>query len=288
MNSDSRTRMFLWVAFFVVEMSVVMNLVWDAAGRISPVIYNVSIGLIFTLFCFFHGRKYFSIASIMVLLLVSIPVTFVAEYVGVKTGMLFGAYHYGSVLGPLILNTVPYLVPLSWFMFMYGGTLITNEVMGWTGENLSEEPVRKTVTIITFALLDSFLMTALDMLIDPLWVSRGTWIWTEISNLPPSHLYYNIPVQNYFGWLATSFLVFLPFRVVFFSRVKSPEKDRLYYMPAIIYCSIILIGCIESSLMLSNTGIVFTVLVVTCPLFCIALFRYSASIKEGNGKKITV
>lgn len=212
----------------------------------------------------------------MALLFVSIAVTFIAEYVGVKTGALFGAYHYGNVLGPLALNTVPYLVPLSWFMFMYGGTLITNEVMGWTGENLKGGLTRKTITVITFALVDSFLMTALDMLIDPIWVSRGTWTWTNIANLSPGNLYYNIPVQNYFGWLVTSFAVFLPFRAVFLSRVSIPKRDRLYYMPVVIYAFIVFIGCIEALLMLSNTGIVFTALAVTCPLLSITLYRYLA------------
>jgi uncharacterized membrane protein len=279
MISDDRTRLLLWIAFFIVLISVILNLVWDAAGRISPVSYNVSMGLIFTLFCFLHGRRYFSIMPVLVLLFVSIVVTFIAEYAGVKTGALFGIYHYGNVLGPLVLDTVPYLVPLSWFMFMYVGTIITNEVMGWTGENPSGEPTRKTVAVITFALVDSFLMTALDMLIDPIWVSRGTWVWTEIANLSPAHLYYNIPVHNYFGWLATSFLVFLPYRAVFFSMAKTSEKDGLYYLPAFIYFSIVLIGCIESLLLLGNTGIIFTVLAATCPLLCIALFRYFAFMK---------
>jgi uncharacterized membrane protein len=282
MSSDNRTRLLLWIAFFIVEISVVMNLAWDAAGRISPVPYNVTIGLIFTMFCFFHGRRYFTAAPVTVLLFMSIPVTFVAEYVGVKTGMLFGAYRYGNVLGPLILNTVPYLVPLSWFMFMYGGTVITNEVMGFGEEKSVIEAVPKWVAVITFALVDSFLMTALDMLIDPIWVSRGTWTWTEIVNLSPGHLYYNIPVHNYFGWLATSFVVFLPFRAVFFKYAQVIEKDNLYYMPLFIYISIVLVGCVESLMMLGNTGIVFTVLAVTCPLFCIAFYRYFAFIKENT------
>jgi uncharacterized membrane protein len=284
MSSDKRTRLFLWIAFFIVEISVILNLAWDAAGRISPVPYNVCIGLIFTMFCFFHGRRYFAAFPVLALLFVSIPVTFVAEYAGVKTGMLFGAYHYGNVLGPLVLDTVPYLVPMSWFMLMYGGTVITNEAMGWTGEKYLGEPGRKAVAVVAFALVDSFLMTALDMLIDPIWVSRGTWIWTEIGNLSPGHLYYNIPVHNYFGWLATSFAVFLPFRAVFFSRASVPNRDRLYLMPAVIYLSIVLVGYMESWLMLSNTGIVFTVLAATCPLFCIALNRYFAFNKEGKIK----
>jgi uncharacterized membrane protein len=284
MSSDSRTRLFLWSAFFIVEISIIMNLAWDAAGRISPVPYNILMGLIFTMFCFFHGRRYFTTAPVVTLLFVSIPVTFAAEYIGVKTGMLFGTYHYGNVLGPLAFNTVPYLVPLSWFMFMYGGTLITNEVMGWGVEKSGIDFVPKGVAVIAFALVDSFLITALDMLIDPLWVSRGTWTWTEITNLPPAHLYYNIPVHNYFGWLATSFIVFLPFRAVFFSRAQAKEKDILYYMPAVVYFSIVLIGCIESLLMLSNTGIVFTILAATCPFFGIVIFRYFAFVKRNCNK----
>ena len=40
------------------------------------------------------------------------------ELVGTKTGMLFGDYSYGKVLGPA-LQGVPLIIGINWFIMMY-------------------------------------------------------------------------------------------------------------------------------------------------------------------------
>lgn len=47
----------------------------------------------------------------------------------VKTGVIFGEYYYGNVLGPKALETVPWLIPLSWFMFMYVSTITVDAAL---------------------------------------------------------------------------------------------------------------------------------------------------------------
>jgi uncharacterized membrane protein len=74
---------------------------------------------------------------------------------------------------------------------------------------------RGLTAVLVFAALDSIAMTALDILIDPLWVSRGTWVWTGLDKLQPESIFYNIPVQNYFGWLLTTAVIFTVFRFEF-------------------------------------------------------------------------
>src|SRR6476660_5277838 len=40
---------------------------------------------------------------------------FVAEFVGARTGLPFGSYHFTDLLGPKILGTVPMVMPLAWY-----------------------------------------------------------------------------------------------------------------------------------------------------------------------------
>ena len=200
----------MYVLFAIVLLSIYLNLAWDAAGMISPVYYNMVMGTIFTCFALLHGNTYMGRKSIVVLAVLAFVISFIMEYAGVKTGFIYGEYHYGAVLGPKALDTVPWLIPLSWFMFMYVSTVTVDAAFGgrYTG----------WAAPLLFAVLDSVAMTALDVLIDPLWVKRGTWIWTAVQLLPAGSVFYGIPVQNYFGWLLTTIIIFIPYRIILFGN----------------------------------------------------------------------
>ena len=152
----------MYVLFAIALLSVYLNLAWDAVGMISPFYYNMVMGAIFTCFALLHCNTYAGRKSIVVLAVLTFAITFIMEYTGVKTGFIYGEYHYGAVLGPKALDTVPWLVPLSWFMFMYVSTVTVDAAFG--GRYVG------WATPLLLAVLDSVAMTALDVLIDPLWV----------------------------------------------------------------------------------------------------------------------
>jgi uncharacterized membrane protein len=257
----------MYVLFAVVLISAYMNLVWDAAGMISPFSYNMVMGAIFTCFALLHGNIYAGRKSIIVLAVLTFVITFIMEYIGVKTGLIFGEYHYGAVLGPKALDTVPWLVPLSWFMFMYVSSVTVDAAFGGRYAGWA--------TPLLFAVLDSAAMTALDILIDPLWVTRGTWTWTAVQSLPAGSVFYSIPVQNYFGWLLTTIIIFVPYRIIFFrNRADAAARDRTYYLPCVIYASIVGVGCIEAWTMLSNTAVMFVALMTGGVLSIAALLGF--------------
>jgi putative membrane protein len=256
-----KTKKLLYILFFIVLLSVYMNLAWDAAGRISPIYYNMIMGAIFTGFALLHGNTYIGRKSMIVLAVLTFIISFIMEYEGVKTGVIFGEYYYGNVLGPKALETVPWLIPLSWFMFMYVSTITVDAAFGrnYTG----------WVAMFLFAVLDSMAMTALDILIDPLWVTRGTWVWTAVNHLPAGSVFYGIPTQNYFGWLLTTMMIFIPYRICYFmNKSYLTERNRDFFLPCLIYASIVGVGCIEALTILSNKGVMFVSL-MTGGLFSI-------------------
>ena len=116
------------------------------------------------------------------------------ESVGVATGLVYGPYHYTDRLGPLFLGLVPYLIPLAWFMMMYPSLVIaeglTGGLAGWK-------------RMLTVAAIGGVIMTAWDVVMDPVMVAGGHWVW-DVSGA-----YFGVPLQNYWGWWLTVFTTFM-------------------------------------------------------------------------------
>lgn len=106
------------------------------------------------------------------------------EWLGVHTGLLFGNYHYGSVLGPKIFD-VPLIIGVNWAMLsMVSAALLGSLQLGFWLE----------------IILAAALMVFLDFLMEPVAVKLGFWYWKGGI----------IPTFNYVCWFGTSlFLQFI-------------------------------------------------------------------------------
>ena len=51
------------------------------------------------------------------------------EVIGVRTGMLFGHYEYGTVFGPRVLG-VPWLIGMNWFLVLSGAMALAGNLHG--------------------------------------------------------------------------------------------------------------------------------------------------------------
>ncbi|WP_400192867.1 carotenoid biosynthesis protein [Hymenobacter sp. B81] len=103
------------------------------------------------------------------------------EVVGVRTGLLFGSYDYGTTLGPRLLG-VPVIIGLNWLILTY--------LAGGLAQRLPLPPLAR-------ALLAAVLMVGLDVCIEPVAVHFGWWQWR----------FDVIPLRNFQGWFAVSFIL---------------------------------------------------------------------------------
>ena len=135
----------------------------------------------------------------------SAAIAWAYEQVGVATGLVFGAYHYTDYLGPKLGN-VPYLIPLAWFMMIYPSYVIANLVL----EGRATGTRAGVWRLVGLAAMSAAVMTAWDLVVDPILSgpSARAWIW---ENGGP---YFGIPIQNFLGWLLTTFTVYLAYRAV--------------------------------------------------------------------------
>jgi bisanhydrobacterioruberin hydratase len=105
---------------------------------------------------------------------------FLSEWLGVKTGMVFGEYWYGQSLGPKIQG-VPVLISLNWALLVTAGLLAVGSVVSHP--------------LIT-PLLSSLLITGIDYLMEQSAAQLDYWYFKEgIAGL-----------HNYLGWFLVSFL----------------------------------------------------------------------------------
>ncbi len=106
-------------------------------------------------------------------------VGFVAEVIGVKTGVVFGNYYYGNALGYKVLG-VPLVISLNWGLLINIGVLVATY--------LSKKP-------LLIATLAAFIITGIDLLIEQVASQMDYW---HFSNGIAG-------IQNYIGWFIISF-----------------------------------------------------------------------------------
>jgi putative membrane protein len=120
---------------------------------------------------------------------------FFVEVVGVNTGLIFGQYSYGPVLGFKIFNT-PLMIGFNWFIMVFCVGVILEKLK---------------LAVLFKALIGAAIMTLCDYIIEPVAIALNFWSWFETT----------IPIQNYIAWYLFSFLFLLIF---YYSKIEKTSK----------------------------------------------------------------
>jgi len=210
----------LWVLF----LATLYLIVAEALGPwfTLPELGNIGFTLVFVLFAIGHCARcegwkrtglFFATAAI---------VSYLMEEVGVRTGLIYGPYHYSDLLGPK-LGHVPILIPLAWFMMIYPSWVTARAL-------LRGVETRSAVGIAALALIAAMVMTAWDTVMDPGMSAAGNWVWEKGGS------YFGVPLRNYFGWLLTTFLVYFGAGLIWrFQRTASYIPRGFAAMPIVVY-----------------------------------------------------
>lgn len=152
--------------------------------------------------------------------IVSIGISFLAEFSGTHFRIPFGEYEYTPVAGPSI-GRVAVVVMIMWWLIIYGSMISALGIFDLLGFQ---------ATLWMVSLLSALLSTGWDLIGDPVAVHAGMWKW---KNSGP---WYGIPTQNFFGWFVVAALIVIlirfaggPFPVVD-GKVKS-----IFYLPVVGY-----------------------------------------------------
>ncbi|MEP7141850.1 MAG: carotenoid biosynthesis protein [Ferruginibacter sp.] len=140
-------------------------------------------------------------------------VGYFSEVAGVNTGLLFGNYSYGRVLGVQWLQT-PLLIGINWFIIIYCCGISTQtlllKLIRRVGSDSKEPPLfLKSMSIIVDG---ATLAVVFDWLMEPVAVKLGFWTWNGDGN---------IPLYNYICWFVISMLLLTIFH---FGRFNKENK----------------------------------------------------------------
>ncbi len=111
---------------------------------------------------------------------------FFIEFVGVKTGKIFGIYWYGNGLG-LKIAEIPIIIGMNWLLLVY----LTYNIL---------RPIKNRFVRVLPA---AFLMVFYDFFVEQVAGFMDMWYW---------HKEY-VPIQNYLAWLFFSIIFLFLFAV---------------------------------------------------------------------------
>lgn len=182
MKSKNKIASFLLIVFYTVGVIGILGDFDEKFVLFTPFNLLLSIGLVYWTHPSDNYTPLWKLAGICFITGLGI------EIIGVQTGLIFGSYQYGPVLGPKLLGT-PLMIGVNWAMLIYGAGATINQLI-------------PNKNIWLKAILGAILMTLLDVLIEPIAIELNFWSWE--NNI--------VPLQNYIAW----FFVALPLLGAYF------------------------------------------------------------------------
>lgn len=137
---------------------------------------------------------------------------YLIEYLGVRTGWVFGEYSYGGGLGWKLAG-VPPVMGLNWLILVYGSAAIA-------GRFLTKK--------YQVALAGATLMVLYDLFLEPSAINYQFWTWQNET----------IPLQNYVAWWVSAF-VFISFFVVYTRiQLKNTVAEAVFWLQLLFFATL--------------------------------------------------
>ncbi|MEO8209943.1 MAG: carotenoid biosynthesis protein [bacterium] len=166
--------------------------------------------LILGLFVIFSSKKYLS-KNFIYWFILAYSFTLTIEITGVWTGIIFGKYSYGDVLGYKLFG-VPLIIGFNWMLVILGAVNISSKLSS---------------NFYYISLICGMLGVMFDFILEPVAVKFGYWQWS--NNI--------IPLQNYLAWFLVSFLISFSIR---YFKINIYSKVFIHYFTGLILFFLIL------------------------------------------------
>ena len=145
-----------------------------------------------TMFILLANTQIKSTKAYVLFFLIAFVVGMSTEIVGVNTGLLFGDYQYGEVLGPKIYG-VPFIIGLNWFVIVFCSGALCTQVVELIQNNLNIK-MNGFVSSIFVVIGGATIATCFDFILEPVAVKLQFWSWENGQ----------IPLLNYICWFTIS------------------------------------------------------------------------------------
>ena len=187
---------------FPVIILLILHLVGVFGFLFIPSIFVLLVPIHLTTIAYLLFREILSDQKTFFTLLTIAFLAWFVEFIGVNTGIVFGNYVYGDVLGWKFKGT-PILIGLNWVSLVYSAYIISRAL--------------KTNCFIQDVLAAGMVLM-LDIVMEPIAVKYGFWGWE--NNI--------IPLKNYITWYILALVLLQLFR--FFPPKKTSLSLALSFL----------------------------------------------------------
>jgi putative membrane protein len=207
-TEEKKIRMILIIFFTVGIAGFALPVTSNFFTHLTPFALLLSISAL----AVFHKTDRYK-KSLLIFSLISIA-GFLTEAVGVRSGMIFGAYSYGAGLGLKLLDT-PLMIGINWLFLVYCTSIIVNPL-----------PVTYIFKIIPAALL----MIVYDVLLEQTAPILDMWEFAGGS----------APFKNYISWFIIS-MIFLLFLRLTGIRFENRIAPFIFVLQLVFFAALLII-----------------------------------------------
>lgn len=191
-----------YIATAIAILFHVVGILGILVFKSDSIIRSTSLNLLLS-FCLLLWTQENKNISFWLFTLLVLLVGFAVEVIGVNTGLLFGDYNYGDVLG-IKFKQVPLIIGVNWFIVIYcsgiGITTLLQKIIKPLASTPAEPaPFLKAISVISDG---ATLAVIFDWLIEPVAIKLGFWKWNGDE----------VPLYNYICWFVISLLLMMAFR----------------------------------------------------------------------------
>jgi putative membrane protein len=144
--------------------------------------------------------------TLLVFVILACLITFI-EGVGVITGFPYGSFYYTDMTGIKLFGVVPWTIAFAFLPLLFG-----------------------TLGIITYyvnapwkvILLTALYLVLIDLVLDPVFVHLGIWVW-----ITPG-IYYGVPLSNFIGWFVSGLITTSVLLALLKWRKRDTESPPIY------------------------------------------------------------
>jgi putative membrane protein len=148
--------------------------------------------------------------NFFVFLILCFAVGIIVEIIGINTGLLFGDYTYGDVLGFKVQH-VPVLIGVNWFIIIYCSGVSINTLLMKAIKRVAEDTGKTPMALKALSVIvdGATLAIFFDWLMEPVAIKLGYWVWNGDGS---------IPMFNYICWFVVSLLLLTAFHFAKFNK----------------------------------------------------------------------
>ncbi len=202
----------LWLIVLLYVIYLVGGLAYYYLPTRALIISLTPINLLFCLVLLLLAHGTIARKQILVFGLIAL-LGFFVELIGVATGVVFGSYTYGPVLGLKLFDT-PIMIGINWIMLIYA---IYSMFPDWQRNWL-------------FPFFGASLMVIYDLLLEYFAIKIGLWSWAQDV----------IPIKNYIAWYIISVVLFFIMQLSK-QRISNP-LSKYVLLAQLLFFIVVLLG----------------------------------------------